>query len=113
MDGFEEWQEWFTTDAEFEAESCFLAWKNGELVGVALCWSSAFVKDLCVAEGFRRRGLAGALLSLLLVHFRARGATSVELRMHASNSSGAGELYRKLGFSRRDLQEEAEAVRGS
>jgi ribosomal protein S18 acetylase RimI-like enzyme len=100
VDPFVEWDEWFTTDPEFDASSCFLAWHEQELVGAALCWSSAFVKDLCVVEGFRRRGLGFSLLSHVLWHFRARGAEAVELRSHADNPSGANRLYRRLGFVR-------------
>jgi ribosomal protein S18 acetylase RimI-like enzyme len=98
VDPYDEWLEWFTTDPEFDGECCFLAWHSETLVGAALCWSSAFVKDLCVAPHFRRRGLGFALLSVVLAHFRERGADSVELRSHADNPSGANELYRKMGF---------------
>ncbi len=98
VDPFEEWLEWFTTDPEFDPDSCFLAWRGGELLGAALCWNSAFVKDLCVVPQFRRRGLAFGLLAVVLAHFRSRGASAVELRSHSDNPSGANELYRKMGF---------------
>lgn len=101
VDPFDDWLEWFTGDDEFDPSSCFLAWSNGELVGVALCWSSAFVKDLCVAEHFRRRGLASSLLTLAMSHFRRRGADGLALRSHADNPSGANRLYAKLGFVER------------
>jgi ribosomal protein S18 acetylase RimI-like enzyme len=100
VDAYDDWLEWFTTDPEFDPESCFLAWRSEELVGVALCWSSAFVKDLCIAPQFRRRGLGFGLLSVALIHFRERGAQTVELRSHSDNPSGANELYRKMGFVR-------------
>ncbi len=100
VDPYDDWLEWFTSDPEFDPESCFLAWHSEALVGAALCWSSAFVKDLCVAPQFRRRGLAFGLLSVVLAHFRERGARTVELRSHADNPSGANELYRKMGFVR-------------
>jgi ribosomal protein S18 acetylase RimI-like enzyme len=98
VDPFDEWREWFTSDAEFEPASCFLAWQGQTLVGVALCWSSAFVKDLCVAPHFRRRGLASGLLAAVIAHFGRRGALMVELRSRSDNPSGANELYRKMGF---------------
>jgi ribosomal protein S18 acetylase RimI-like enzyme len=100
VDPFEEWLQWFTSDPEFEPDSCFLAWRGQMLVAAALCWSSAFVKDLCVAPRFRRRGLAFGLLGVVLAHFRGRGASAVELRSHSDNPSGANELYRKMGFIR-------------
>jgi ribosomal protein S18 acetylase RimI-like enzyme len=98
VDPFDEWLEWFTSDPEFEPHSCFLAWRGEVLVGAALCWNSAFVKDLCVAPQFRRRGLAFSLLGVVLAHFQRRGASAVELRSHSDNPSGANELYRKMGF---------------
>jgi ribosomal protein S18 acetylase RimI-like enzyme len=103
VDPYDDWREWFTSDPEFDPESCFLAWRAEALVGTALCWSSAFVKDLCVAPQFRRRGLGSGLLSVVLVHFRERGAGSVELRSHADNPSGANELYRKMGFVKLEI----------
>jgi ribosomal protein S18 acetylase RimI-like enzyme len=100
VDPYAEWLEWFTNDAEFDAASCFLAWHEREVVGVALCWSSAFVKDLCVVTRFRRRGLGFGLLTHVLWHFQSRGAEAVELRSHSDNPSGANHLYEKLGFLR-------------
>jgi ribosomal protein S18 acetylase RimI-like enzyme len=100
VDPYDDWLGWFIGDPEFDPQSCFLAWRSEVLVGAALCWSSAFVKDLCVAPQFRRRGLGFGLLSIVLAHFRERGARSVELRSHADNPSGANELYRKMGFVR-------------
>lgn len=103
VDPYHDWLEWFTSDPEFDPQSCFLAWREEALVGAALCWSSAFVKDLCVAPQFRRRGLGSGLLSVVLVHFRDRGARTVELRSHADNPSGANELYKKMGFVRLEI----------
>src|SRR5262245_60866752 len=60
---YDVWRPWFVGDAEFDAAACRLARSaEGELAGVVLCWSSAFIKDLCVAERFRRRGLGEALV---------------------------------------------------
>src|SRR5262245_64559378 len=42
---YAKWRHAFTTDSEFDPSSCTLAWSGVELVGVALCWSSAFLKD--------------------------------------------------------------------
>ena len=98
VDPFDEWLEWFTSDPEFEPASCFLAWQGQALVAAALCWSSAFVKDLCVAPPFRRRGLASGLLAAVIAHFQSRGALVVELRSRSDNPSGANALYRKMGF---------------
>lgn len=98
VDPYDDWVEWFTSDPEFDADSCFLAWRAETLLGVALCWSSAFVKDLCVSPLYRRCGLGSSLLTVVLCHFHDRGAPFVELRSHSDNPSGANELYRKMRF---------------
>jgi uncharacterized protein (DUF2132 family) len=91
------WRPAFLGDSEFEAESCFLAFEGVELIGAALCWNTAFVKDLCVAERFRRRGIGTGLLAHALHHFAARGAPAVRLKVDADNER-ALELYGRLGF---------------
>ena len=45
-------------------------------------------------------GLGSGLLSVVLCHFRERGAPFVDLRSHSDNPSGANELYRKMGFAK-------------
>jgi ribosomal protein S18 acetylase RimI-like enzyme len=92
------WQRAFTTDVEHEPACCFLAFDGEHLAGVALCWSSAFIKDLCVAGPYRRRGLGAALVSHALRHFAARGERVVTLKVEADNPSGARRLYERLGF---------------
>jgi ribosomal protein S18 acetylase RimI-like enzyme len=94
---FDSW--WATTrhDPEFDAGLCFCALRRDHLVGIALCWTSFFVKDLAVHPGFRRRGTGEALLSSALHAFRARGAGVASLKVHADNDR-ALRLYRRLGF---------------
>ena len=96
---YEEWLRSFTGDPEFEPGACLLLFAaDGRLAGAALCWSSGFVKDLVVAEAFRRRGLGGSLLRAVLALFRERGANAVELKVQSDNPSGAVGLYGRLGF---------------
>jgi ribosomal protein S18 acetylase RimI-like enzyme/uncharacterized damage-inducible protein DinB len=99
---FAEWRNAFVGDAEFDADACLVAESgdapDGPLAGVALCWSSGFVKDLVVAEAWRRRGLGEALVLAVLARYRARGAAAIELKVQADNPSGAERLYRRLGF---------------
>jgi hypothetical protein len=47
---FETWLAQMTSDGEFDPELWFLAESRGMLVGVVLCWTSAFVKDVVVHE---------------------------------------------------------------
>src|SRR5262249_1414400 len=52
---FEEWWPSLRDDSEFAPDLCFLALnERQEIVGVAQCWTSAFIKDLVVhpLEGF-------------------------------------------------------------
>lgn len=97
VDAFETWLPRMTGDAEFDPALWFLAEADGGLAGVALCWTSAFVKDLVVHESWRRRGLGEALLRHVFSVCAARGATGVELKVDAGNA-GAFRLYERLGM---------------
>lgn len=92
------WFRGLTHDEDFDADNCFLAFRDATLAGVALCWSSGFVKDLCVASSERRSGLGSALLTHAFGHFSRLGRTDVALKVHADNPSGAVRLYTRLGF---------------
>src|SRR5262245_18745041 len=92
------WRQAFTTDSEFDASSCILAWSGTELGGAALCWSSAFLKDLCVAERHRGRGLGEALVRAAMILFADRGVPTLTLKVHADNPTGALRLYLRCGF---------------
>ena len=94
---FETWLPEMTGDAEFDPRLWFLADANGELTGVALCWTSGFVKDLVVHERWRRRGLGAALLRHVIATFRSRGAGVVELKVESDNAP-AVRLYERVGM---------------
>lgn len=85
-------------DGEFDARSCFVLLRGDVVVAAALCWSSAFIKDLCVAEEQRRRGLGSYLLLRAFAHFAARGAPAVELKVEVANTN-ARRLYARHGFA--------------
>jgi ribosomal protein S18 acetylase RimI-like enzyme len=86
-------------DSEYDPALCFLAVNDqDEIVGMAQCWTSAFIKDLAVAPSMRRQGLGSALLCHALRGFAERGAAYVDLKVHADNPTGAVRLYRSLGF---------------
>jgi ribosomal protein S18 acetylase RimI-like enzyme len=99
VDPFETWHLAMMSDAEFDPELWFLAEaEDGSLAGAALCWTSAFLKDLVVHEAWRGRGLGAALTRQVLREFRSRGAQAVELKVASDNPSGAQRLYERLGF---------------
>ncbi|HEY6899900.1 MAG TPA: N-acetyltransferase, partial [Puia sp.] len=78
---------------------CFLAWDPHGLVGVAQCWTSAFIKDLVVHPRRRKEGLAEALLLHAFSVFKQKGATAVDLKVEATNAPAIG-LYKKVGFNK-------------
>jgi ribosomal protein S18 acetylase RimI-like enzyme len=94
---FETWLRETTSDPEFDGSLVFLAEADEGLVGAALCWTSAFVKDIVVHEAWRRRGLGEALLRHVLGAFAERGALAVQLKVESTND-GARRLYERVGF---------------
>jgi ribosomal protein S18 acetylase RimI-like enzyme len=94
---FEAW--WAATrhDSEFDAGLCFCAVQDDRLVGFALCWTSAFIKDIAVAATVRQQGVGEALLRTVLGAFKERGATEVALKVHSDNMP-ARRLYARVGF---------------
>jgi ribosomal protein S18 acetylase RimI-like enzyme len=61
----------------------------------------SIVEDVIVDEGFRRRGIAEALLKHAVELARKAGAENVSLSANPSREA-AHWLYQKLGFSRRE-----------
>lgn len=83
-----EFDAWWTAtrhDPEFDAGLCFLAAADGEPVGFVLCWTSGFAKDAVVHPGWRRRGIATALLNTAFLALARRGHTEAALKVHAGN----------------------------
>lgn len=96
---FDEWWQGLRDDAEFAPDLCFLALdERQDMVGVAQCWTSAFIKDLVVHPLARRRGIATALLMEVFWQFRRRGANHVDLKVQMDNPTGAVRLYKRLGM---------------
>ena len=94
---FDRWLPALEGDAEFDPALVLLAADDDGLAGAAICWTSGFVKDLVVHERRRGAGLGGALLGEALARLRARGARSVDLKVHATNAA-AIRLYERAGF---------------
>ncbi|MBY9067023.1 GNAT family N-acetyltransferase [Hyphomonas sp. WL0036] len=96
---FPTWWQSLVADSEFDPALFFLARADdGQLAGVCQCWTSAFVKDLVVASGFRGRGIGEALMLTAFHAFRTRGAKNVDLKVETGNAP-ALRLYRRLGMS--------------
>lgn len=96
---FEQWWPSLRDDAEFAIDLCFLAVDASQnIVGVAQCWTSAFIKDLVVHPLARRRGIAEALLGTVFWEFWRRREKHVDLKVRLDNPNGALRLYKKLGM---------------
>jgi len=63
----------------------------------------AEILSLGVSPGFRRKGVAIALINFLLHHAKAKGAEKFFLEVAADNAA-AIELYRSAGFERVGLR---------
>jgi ribosomal protein S18 acetylase RimI-like enzyme len=53
---------------------------------------------ISTARGWRKRGVASALIVATLAEFKARGLDDAALGVHVDNPTGAFSLYRGLGF---------------
>jgi ribosomal protein S18 acetylase RimI-like enzyme len=96
---FEAWWRTLSQDCEYDPSLCFSLYdEQGRLVAFAQCWTGAFVKDLVVHPGFRRRGVGRALLLHIFGVFQKRGAAAVDLKVQRDNPSGAVQLYADLGM---------------
>jgi len=98
------------TRAQFEAELAFSAGlalvarlrDNGRVAGFVcgrIMADESEILKIGVHPAWRRRGLASALLGLVLDRLRRAGARQCFLELRISNRAALG-LYEKLGFDR-------------
>lgn len=92
-------------DPAFDPGLVLIAEHDGEPIGVAVCRAGSeggaedgWVRDLGVVPGWRRRGVAMALLRTAFAAFRARGLTGVALEVDDVTIDGAVQLYRRAGM---------------
>ncbi len=99
ISGFDNWWGILRRDSEFDPGLVLAARAaDGTFAGVCQCWTSAFVKDLVVAPGHRRRGIGGALMLTAFAAFQARGASHVDLKVMPGNARAIA-FYRHLGMT--------------
>ena len=95
---FDDWWASLSTNPEFDPALCFLAVDEGQkILGVAQCWTSAYLKDLAVHPEARRCGVGESLLWHVFQVFRQRGASHVDLKVVADNLA-ARRLYDRVGM---------------
>ena len=94
---FSDWWADLLSDSEFDTSLCLLARDKQGIVGIAQCWTSAFVKDLVVHPRRRNQGISTSLLLHAYAVFYHRGARTVDLKVEEGNTS-AIRLYLKSGM---------------
>jgi len=100
----DEWRRQFVTDAEYDPTLCLVASNRDGILGVAQCWTSAFIKNLAVHPCAQGQGLGRALLLHSFQVFKQRGEPYVDLKVLESNLR-ARRLYESagMGFVLRDI----------
>ncbi|MBC3258814.1 GNAT family N-acetyltransferase [Pseudomonas paralactis] len=100
----DEWRRQFVTDAECDPTLCLVAINGDGILGVAQCWTSAFIKNLAVHPCAQGQGLGRALLLHSFQVFKQRGEPYVDLKVLESNLR-ARHLYESAGmrFVLRDI----------
>ncbi|EIK67540.1 acetyltransferase, GNAT family [Pseudomonas synxantha BG33R] len=88
----DEWRRQFVTDAECDPTLCLVAINADGILGVAQCWTSAFIKNLAVHPCAQGQGLGRALLLHSFQVFKQRGEPYVDLKVLESNLR-ARQLY--------------------
>lgn len=93
----DDWWTFVTTDSEFDPSLVLVATEGKRIVGFALVWDSAFIKDFVVHPDWRRRGLGSAMLAEIARRLSARGFPSVSLKVSLGNHA-AQRVYARAGF---------------
>lgn len=108
---FETWAHWTVASDSFDPTLCFLMMDGDEIAGMAHCeirGELGWVNDLSVRKPWRRRGIALALLRHAFAEFYRRGLRTVGLGVDAESTTGAPQLYSRVGMrpTRRGLSYE-------
>ncbi|MFJ2323672.1 GNAT family N-acetyltransferase [Pseudomonas sp. NPDC087817] len=93
----EVWQQRFERDPEYDPQLCFIAMDAEGVVGVAQCWTSAYIKNLVVHPRAQGRGLGRALLLNAFIAFQQRREGFVDLKVLEDNVR-AQRLYESAGM---------------
>jgi ribosomal protein S18 acetylase RimI-like enzyme len=105
----EVWNRDFVGDLFFRGDLSFVAFDGPEIAAYTVNyvaesdWEASGVRDgwigqLGVRRGWRRHGLATALLARSIAAFRAAGLEAATLGVDAENTTGALGLYERVGF---------------
>jgi mycothiol synthase len=101
---YEEWADRLLNPPRFVPDLWFLAVRDGEPAGFAICYPHTgnpelgWVGMLGVGRAFRRLGLGRALLTRAFAAFRERGLVRAGLGVDADSLTGAHRLYERAGM---------------
>jgi ribosomal protein S18 acetylase RimI-like enzyme len=93
----EDWQRRFESDPEYDPTLCFIVRDGDGVIGVAQCWTSAYIKNLVVHPRAQRLGLGRALLLNAFKVFQQRREGFVDLKVLEDNLR-AQRLYESAGM---------------
>lgn len=85
-------------------KTCFVAEKDGELVGAILCGHDGrrgYICHTCVHPMLQRQGIGEQLVDRALVALKEEGIHKVNLVAFAANETGNA-FWQKLGFTTRE-----------
>lgn len=92
---------------QYPANYYLVAEIQGEIVGFAgscISVDAADIMNIAVMEAFRRRGIGGKLLSVLLKKAEMSGCEKILLEVRKSNQE-ARQLYKSYGFMELTVRE--------
>ena len=100
----------FFASPEFQPELWVVGWDGDVVAGAVFCWIDeeentlndrrwGYNDNIAVVEGYRRRGLAKALISRSLLVLRDLGMTHANLSVDTLNPADALGLYEALGYT--------------
>ncbi|MCP4424719.1 MAG: GNAT family N-acetyltransferase [Chloroflexi bacterium] len=99
---FDEWSGYMMRPDHYRLDLWFLLWHETEIIGAALCYDYelyGWVRQLAVAPGWRRQGIAANLLRYVFGVFYRQERLRIALGVHANNL-GAVTLYERVGMQR-------------
>jgi mycothiol synthase len=98
---YEEARQEFAVSTTYDPSLWFIALDGDEAVGALFGYVTngrGQISALAVRDGWRRRGIAQALLRAAFVRFRDRGVVDVRLNVDRDNATGAAHLYEGAGM---------------
>lgn len=103
-----DWRHGIETDDKFDASMWYMAVENttGQIAGMVLARiedftnpNEGYIQIVAVGRGYRKKGLAQAMLTHAFADYWQRGQKTVCLGVDASSPTGATRLYERVGMS--------------